>query len=798
MKSSWGWFYYRSSIFWKTYLCNLILLFTTLAICYESARAILPTIEQERSRMITDATVNRLADQASVITKELQHLEGLIRTNATFLSNDPNLLTVDLGNIVNYSFLIDSAAIFDKQGDLISKYPNSDNDLKNVGFRTYFSEPLHTANAYISNVIFTKSGQPALVMGVPIVNAHQQVEKIVAIRIELVGNPVIESLFEHFDFGGNGYPYIVDENGRLLFHPDKKRIAEDVHQNSVVEALLERKSGYRKVTNLQGVEMLASYRYMPYLRWGVVAQIPVENTYYPLRALKEAVGKYFLFLLLPLIFIVAFYTRRTIQPVKQLQRAVHEVTNGNYDYHISTHGKTEIGALFQRFNEMVANIRENREDLKYLAYHDSLTGLPNRVSLEKYVSQFIEQVPNQQKAMMFLDLDRFKLINDSLGHVYGDRLIQMIAKRLQDCLPENGFVARMGGDEFTILLTDIQGDWQVEEVAQIILDNLTLAFQMEKIEFHITTSIGISYYPKDGDAYEVLLKKADAAMYQAKKTGKNKFHIFEPDMERNLWERLEIEASLRKALEYKEMSLVYQPKFDLGTNKICGMEALTRWQHSIYGAIPPDKFIPIMEENGLIITIGEWILREACRQNKSWQEDGYKPLRMAVNLSVKQLLHPCFISMIDQILQDTELDPQWLELEITESTIMENAEEVVSILMALKGKGIALSIDDFGTGYSSLSYLRQLPIHTIKVDRSFIKDSSQNEESQMIIRAILSMAKSLKLKVIAEGVEEEQQIEFLRREGCDEIQGYIIGKPMNSNGFIKFLSNEDHLIINLI
>ncbi|HJV45147.1 MAG TPA: cache and HAMP domain-containing protein, partial [Bacillota bacterium] len=353
----------KSSIFWRNYLLNLFLLFGTLAICFESARAILPAIEREEHKTITEATVDRLANQVLLIMDELQHLTESVKTNPAFLSNDIKLLDAELKTITTYSPLTDNAAIFDKQGNIITSTPKNENELNNVSLRSYFAEPMKTKAAYLSPVFFTKSGQPVIVLGIPIIDTEQEVERIVGLRIELLQNQMMQSFFEHFDIGENGYTYIVDQNGRVLFHPQKERIAEDVNENAVVKELMQGNSGYQKVTNLQGSNMLASYRFIPYLHWGIVAQIPVESTLFSLEAFEDRIEKLALLLLLPLMILVGLHTRRTIEPIKRLQKAVGEVTNGNYDGHIPTNGKNEIEVLFQQFNNMVDTIRQNRKNL---------------------------------------------------------------------------------------------------------------------------------------------------------------------------------------------------------------------------------------------------------------------------------------------------------------------------------------------------------------------------------------------------------------------------------------------------
>ncbi|WP_180229953.1 EAL domain-containing protein [Bacillus sp. AFS073361] len=433
--------------------------------------------------------------------------------------------------------------------------------------------------------------------------------------------------------------------------------------------------------------------------------------------------------------------------------------------------------------------KQKEQVIEFQAYHDSLTKLPNRLYFEKHINQDLQNPTLKTGTVMFLDLDGFKKVNDSLGHAVGDELIIKIADLLQQCIPESALLSRMGGDEFTLWIPHAS-PYQAEETARKIICKLGKPLSVEKHELHVTASIGISFFSQHGESGETLLSHADNAMYGAKNKGKNTYQIFSPEMSINLLERVEMESLLRKALEKNELHLVYQPKLDLKLGKITGVEALLRWDNPKLGSVPPDKFIPIAEETGLIVPIGEWVIHEACKQTKEWQQATNCYVRMAVNLSTKQFQHEGLLNTVQQILHATGLEPKWFELEITESTIMENAEIVISILDGFKSMGITLSIDDFGTGYSSLSYLKRLPVNVLKIDRSFIRDIIVNEEDRAITNAIIAMAKSLKMEVIAEGVETEKQMQFLRSRGCHHIQGYLIGKPMGKNNLEKLLYKE--------
>jgi diguanylate cyclase (GGDEF)-like protein/PAS domain S-box-containing protein len=420
------------------------------------------------------------------------------------------------------------------------------------------------------------------------------------------------------------------------------------------------------------------------------------------------------------------------------------------------------------------------ERVQSLAYYDALTGLPNRILLRDRLSKAIAMAHRQKHkvALLFLDLDRFKIINDSLGHSVGDLLLQDVAERLKSFAREQDTVARLGGDEFLIVLTNITDIPCAAVAAERFMDAMTAAFVIQGHSLSIGCSLGISIFPEHGVDNETLIQHADAAMYSAKDGGRNNFRFFTADMNAQAVKRLTLENGLRLALDRKELFLTYQPQMDTLTGKITGLEALLRWQHPELGLVLPDQFIGIAENSGLILPIGEWVLRTACSQARTWQDEGLPALSVAVNVSAVQFREQGFCELIGRVLRETGLAPQHLELELTESLLLASADVTLSVLQELKAMGVALAIDDFGTGYSSFSYLRQFRVSKLKIDRVFIRDVAVNPDDAAITTAIISMAKSLNLKVIAEGVEDEAQMSFLRAHQCDEIQGYYFSKPL--------------------
>ncbi|WP_453993755.1 EAL domain-containing protein [Bacillus nitroreducens] len=421
------------------------------------------------------------------------------------------------------------------------------------------------------------------------------------------------------------------------------------------------------------------------------------------------------------------------------------------------------------------------EKYNYLAYHDDLTGLPNRRYIQKEIETLIKK--DQPKlAILFLDLDRFKVINDTFGHSMGDLLLIEVSKRLSNCLEEDDLLARVGGDEFTFLLKNIKDEDYVIQKAEQIIDQFKEPITINSNQFHTSISIGIAIYPDQPFSLREFMIIADNAMYKAKTQGKNKYFLYNSEMFQHIKEELKIVAELRYAIENEELILHYQPQVCITTKEIIGLEALVRWNHPDLGLIPPNKFIPFAEESGLIIDIGEWIIKKVCIQNNRWQRSGMKPIKVSVNLSAHQFHKENLVKYVRKVLDETEFDPTCLVLEITESMAMD-VEHALKVLDDLKEIGVGISIDDFGTGYSSLNSLKQFPIDYLKIDRSFVSDIMKDDNDKDIVRAIITLAHNLNLRVIAEGVETEEQLAFLQKNKCDYIQGYLFSKPLSSEDF---------------
>jgi diguanylate cyclase (GGDEF)-like protein len=543
-----------------------------------------------------------------------------------------------------------------------------------------------------------------------------------------------------------------------------------------------------------------------------------------------------------LTFVLSAQLQRIItDPLLRLSTIARRIsTEKNFSLRVAGRSKDELGHLIGDFNTMLNEIQTRDDQLKtyqaelekrvamrtrelevanielasskeqaeaaakrmeYHAHHDSLTGLPNRTLLNDRLMTGLAQARRQQSmlALLFLDLDRFKIINDSLGHSIGDQLLKVISGRLKNCLREGDTIARLGGDEFMVLLPDIKSASDAGKIGAKIVKSLTEPVACQGHELHITTSIGISVYPFDGADAETLVKHADISMYRAKEIGRNKMVFYTAEMNAGSRKKLALETNLRTALEKAQFHLVYQPKVDITRNTIIGVEALLRWNHPTMGYISPLEFIPIAEESGLIIPIGEWVLRTAFRELRELHDAGFGELTMAVNLSSAQLSRPGFENIVADALFDSGISADKAELEVTENVAMRNIDSAIITLEKLKSKGMSIAMDDFGTGYSSLGYLRKLPIDTVKIDRSFVREIPHSKEDTLIAQTIIAMAYSLNLSLVVEGVENVKQLNFFRQQGCHVVQGYLFSKPVSAPEILEMLKNQDTTgIINLV
>jgi diguanylate cyclase (GGDEF)-like protein len=513
--------------------------------------------------------------------------------------------------------------------------------------------------------------------------------------------------------------------------------------------------------------------------------------------------------LLAVLVVTGFALRvahRISLPLRRLKQSVERISARDYSARVPVTSNDEIGALGVAFNELAENlnyanvqlqqqIRQREiaaERAEYLAYYDGLTALPNRSMFSRLLEQAISRAKRSAThlAVLFVDLDRFKNINDTLGHEAGDQLLRDIGRRLKDCLRESDTVALLGGDEFVILLPDLVDASYVDIVAQKVLAATSKPVMALGQALRVTASVGASTYPKDGDDEQALMKHADIAMYQAKEAGRDHFEHYSAAMNTHSFERLVLESSLRRALEDEELELHYQPTIDARTGAIAGVEALLRWVHPSLGLLPPSRIIPVAEETGLIVAIGRWVLKTACRQNVAWKQRGFPSLTMAVNLSARQFFDEDLVRDVAAALRETGMRAALLELEIAETTLTQDRAKTLVILKKLKDLGVRIAIDHFGTGYTSLTNFREFHVDTIKIDGSFIRGLSDEAENRDTAEAIIALAKNLGPTIVAECVETQAQIEFLRQQACDEFQGFFFSPAVTASQFWDLLATQ--------
>jgi diguanylate cyclase (GGDEF)-like protein len=592
--------------------------------------------------------------------------------------------------------------------------------------------------------------------------------------------------------GKTGFVFFADADGRVLVHPEHDRVGEQLPAE-VWGQIRGRPTGtapfssdYGGQPALIGVEPVAGRLYAI----GVLPRAELTAAGRELGGIVAGITLTSVFLTLGLLYALLRYL--VVVPVRRLRWAAQEIGAGNLTASVPVKTRDELGELSRAFLEMGRSLRDSATQIRHLAFHDGLTGLPNRRLFLEHLAAALARARRRGHlvAVLFLDLDHFKRVNDSLGHQPGDELLRDIAGRLsrtvrgEDCVARDApaeqpeLVARLGGDEFIVLLPEVAGPQGAAAVARRILEALSEPCQVAGHEIYASASIGISLYPNDGDDELSLIRGADAAMYHAKEQGRNNFQFYSEALNVAALQRLSIENKLRRAVERGELRLHYQPQFDGRSGNLVGFEALVRWTDPELGPVPPDTFIPVAEEAGLILPIGEWTLREACRQLQRWSRAGYPPCFVAVNVSAIQLRRQNLRALVQGILAETGADAARLEIELTETALIASGDEAVTSLQGLRALGVGVALDDFGTGYSSLSYVRRFPIDKIKVDRSFVQDIEHDPGDASIVCAILAMAQALQIQTTAEGVETPGQAAFLRERGCGLLQGYLFGRPV--------------------
>lgn len=679
---------------------------------------------------------------------------------------------------------------------------------------TYFHDLELMEDDVFKRVIFDDNTQQhalllvrKLVLSDPTIDAYGKSPKLRGYLAITVSLNYLRSEINKNVIGDAGFISVMNDQGEFIISPDRQIPGLSQEQitlaiNSKLQSHLDKPIPFS--FDLNNTPLLLHLKSLPgdLTLLGVLPEQEISNSSRDLGKLIVIIT--IIAIIVTMVSVFFALQHLVLNPIATLNTAARSIGNGYLDLEIDINSRDEIGSLANSFTEMSKNLKQTHAEVSYTANHDALTGLPNRSMFQKHLSNIlrITKQKNQKLALLFLDLDDFKNINDALGHQAGDVLLQEVASRLSGALRNYEFiqpgkytdkaidlVARLGGDEFIILLNDIEGPFDATSVADRVLQNLKDPVEIYGKQVYVNSSIGITLYPDDTENSDDLIKFADIAMYHAKDQGKNHYQFYSHQLNVDLQNRLQMNSHMRHALDRNLFFLHYQPKIETRTGKIMGLEALIRWNDPKLGAISPAVFIPIAEESGLITPITEWVLNEVCRQCKAWLDSGLNIVPVAVNVSSIQFKRRDLTNMIKTALNKTGLAPEYLEIELIETSLLTDTKEAAEILRDLSDLNVKVALDDFGTGYSSLSYLNDLPIQTLKIDRSFIKNIVEVDQEYAIVDAIIVLAHALDLQVIAEGVETTIQLEYLKDRSCDQLQGYLINKPLPNEQIPKLLKN---------
>jgi diguanylate cyclase (GGDEF)-like protein len=705
--------------------------------------------------------------------------------------------------------------IYDKHGDIINSTNEHELD------RNDYAHPIihqinktkKTASVSISSNYYPNlnTENPHIDIGSPIY--QDQSTKVIGYIILTIDVQIFDEYINSLELGQSHFSSIADTNGNYIFSHTQLEPSHDnnsLFSSEFKTAIKENPlSGHFNVGSKYNKDIY-SYYLIDNLNWYFVAS---QNSNFSLTVYSYAITIVLISIIVLLVIILISsrkISKSFTSPILDLRDCMQQAADGDLTVLCNVKTDDEFGELSHSFNKMLhiiksnydelsfvhkklmvkeEQLRNNYEHIEFLAYHDSLTKLPNKAAFYDHLNSTLNCEPGntQSHAIYFVDLDNFKTVNDTLGHDYGDELLIQTAKRLNRFIKNNDLLARAGGDEFLIFKTNISTQEEALHFAKNILDTFKGPIDINGTIIYISMSIGVSLYPINGNQYNTLIKNADIAMYRSKDTGKNRLTLFNESMQLEINRHSKVTEVLRHAIEKKEVYLVYQPQFDLALERVIGFEALMRIKNPALGKLSSTEFIPIAEESDLINELGTWALREACRFNKYLQDNGFPFCTVAVNISTIQLNQKGFVNLVVDILKETGLSPQYLELEITESAIASSIHDAVSILDKLQGMGIRISLDDFGTGYSSLNYLTQMPIDTLKIDKVFIDKINLNEKDNFVAEAIISLAHNLEVKVVAEGVEDKEQLNLLKEKQCDLIQGYLYSKPLKPEDLVHIL-----------
>ncbi len=687
----------------------------------------------------------------------------------------------------NKSDIYDSFFVVNSNGDSII---SSEENIINIRDREYFEEAMK-GKSIVSNPIFSKAtGEPISVVASPIMDDNGEVIGIIG------GTITLDSMFKFIDNfkvdDEYSYSYIIDKEGLIITHPDEEYILNfniidninliDKDTKKIMgKEILDLDKGVLEYTH-EGVKTWAYFSEIPNTDgWRIVTKIPHDYITSPIKRISTSlflVGAIIVFIS---IFFNIFNAKKISDPIIKLKDTITKNTSGGMKK-VEIDSNDEIGVLAKSFNHMMEVISD-------LTYYDPLTKLPARKVFDEQLARAIKHCNRNKEnlGVVIIGIDKFKNVNDAFGLNVGDNILRQVSIRIKGTVRQEDVVTRITGDEFAILFPEIQGERDVVQYTEEIIKYIKLPFKCDDNIINISVSGGIAFYPKDGKTKEALVKNANIALHKAKHSGGGSYQLYNSTMKQELLEQLEFEKMISGALDRGEFSLNYQPIVEIDTLEITGIEALLRWNHPVSGMISPVKFIPIAEENGLIIPLGKWVLETACKQIKEWHNKGLKKILVAVNISLKQFQDKGFVEMVQRILKETGLEPQYLCLEITESVAMENEDYAIKVLNKLKTMGIKVAIDDFGTGYSSLEYLTKFPLDTLKIDKSFILNIKDNENDASIASTIIAMGHNLKLGVTAEGVETLEQLEYLKSQKCNNIQGYLFSKPVDGKALEQLL-----------
>lgn len=651
----------------------------------------------------------------------------------------------------------------------------------------------------------------------PILN--KETGDIVGYIVSTVSTSYFNDILTSIAVGKTGFGILIDKTGTIIYHPNPTVIGANINSENLSQIATNYQSGSIEKSgkfelDLNHSKQVYGYCILPELNWVLLVKQDLSEIELATAIILPLLSIVCVITLIVTFIISSIIAKKYSGPIIALRDAMRKASDGNLTVQSNIKSNNEFGELSKNFNKMLHIIRKNYEDLEsmheelrsneeqlrsnydhieFLAYHDTLTNLPNKMAFLEYVNAVLlsSAMNSSLHAVYFIDLDNFKTVNDTLGHEYGDALLLKTAQLLNSILGKNGMLARAGGDEFLLFIENTPTKDTSIDFANQIIDLFKNPIDLDGEIIYVSMSIGISIYPENGLTSNVLIKSADIAMYKSKDTGKKRFTLFDSKMEEELSRNTVIIEVLRNAIDNNEIYIQYQPQYEITTNNIIGFEALMRIRNERLGNLSPNEFIPIAEECGLIVELSNWLIREACTFNKNLIDLGAIPRPVSVNISSVQINRPGFITLLSDILYETQLSPQYLELEITESTLVSSIMDATKLLSSLQELGVRVSLDDFGTGYSSLNYLTKMPINTLKIDKSFIDNICYSRKDSFIAESIIQLAHSLDIRVIAEGVEHEEQLSLLRTNRCDFIQGYIYSSPLHPNALMDILCEDD-------